>query len=281
MAAVCQACGYERKPSDQAPDWECPSCGKAYAKTSHEVPSPLVTYADSSFPGSVSQLHGGGRIPERFRVVAPQNFRRTGNRCFGFANQTEKLKKMVPNLEDFSRTTSISGIYSYKQYGRNIVTRIDEKIIHCSVDYGGGTGSCFVPLKHVPPNSRITADVASVKTTSGITLYPIGIKVDDQVIYAVTPEKSLREWWFGSRLGLLTLPMILLRHLSFYRICILYKAGMNLRDVCFRPEADLIDWDRNKGIRGVEWNLRSSKNWSSRPYPRMTVGGLGTNWTGD
>jgi hypothetical protein len=127
-----------------------------------------------------------------------------------FAHQYEKLKKMVPSLDDFSRTTSISGTYSYEQYGRNIVTRIDGKIIHCSVDYGGGKGSCFVPLKHVTPNSRIAADVASVKTTSGITLYPIRIRVGDQVIYAVTPEKSLREWWFGSRLGLLSLPMIFL-----------------------------------------------------------------------
>jgi hypothetical protein len=36
MGTVCQACGYERKPTDQAPDWECPSCGKAYVKTAHD-----------------------------------------------------------------------------------------------------------------------------------------------------------------------------------------------------------------------------------------------------
>lgn len=47
METVCQACGYQRKPTDQAPDWECPSCGKAYAKTSHGSPSPLVIYTDS------------------------------------------------------------------------------------------------------------------------------------------------------------------------------------------------------------------------------------------
>jgi hypothetical protein len=37
METVCRACGYERKPTDQAPDWECPSCGKAYAKTSQDA----------------------------------------------------------------------------------------------------------------------------------------------------------------------------------------------------------------------------------------------------
>lgn len=45
MDTVCQACGYQRKPTDQSPDWECPSCGKAYIKTSHESPRALSGYA--------------------------------------------------------------------------------------------------------------------------------------------------------------------------------------------------------------------------------------------
>lgn len=51
METVCRACGYQRKPTDDAPDWECPSCGKAYAKTAHELPGPLVVYADNEGPG--------------------------------------------------------------------------------------------------------------------------------------------------------------------------------------------------------------------------------------
>ncbi|MBD8871834.1 hypothetical protein [Rhodanobacter sp. DHB23] len=47
METVCQACGYQRKPTDQAPDWQCPSCGRAYVKTAHESPSPLVVYTDN------------------------------------------------------------------------------------------------------------------------------------------------------------------------------------------------------------------------------------------
>lgn len=46
MEPICQACGYRRKPTDQAPDWECPACGRAYVKTAHPAPSPLVTYTD-------------------------------------------------------------------------------------------------------------------------------------------------------------------------------------------------------------------------------------------
>ncbi|GGA10372.1 DUF3592 domain-containing protein [Dyella caseinilytica] len=59
METVCQACGYQRKPTDQVPDWECPSCGKAYAKTSHESPSPLVIYTDNPSAESGNRLHGG------------------------------------------------------------------------------------------------------------------------------------------------------------------------------------------------------------------------------
>lgn len=48
MEAVCQACGYQRKPTDQVPDWECPSCGKVYAKTSEKSPELFLSHARSS-----------------------------------------------------------------------------------------------------------------------------------------------------------------------------------------------------------------------------------------
>lgn len=59
MEPVCQACGYQRKPTDQAPDWECPSCGKAYVKTSQASPSPLVIYPDKPSTEQRNQLRGG------------------------------------------------------------------------------------------------------------------------------------------------------------------------------------------------------------------------------
>ena len=51
MQTVCRACGYQRKPTDDAREWVCPSCGKAYAKTERESPSALVIYADGEGPG--------------------------------------------------------------------------------------------------------------------------------------------------------------------------------------------------------------------------------------
>ena len=34
MIKKCPKCGYERKATDSAPEWQCPSCGVAYAKVS-------------------------------------------------------------------------------------------------------------------------------------------------------------------------------------------------------------------------------------------------------
>lgn len=48
METVCQACGYQRKSTDQAPDWECPACGKAYSKTAHGSPASLLGNARST-----------------------------------------------------------------------------------------------------------------------------------------------------------------------------------------------------------------------------------------
>jgi ribosomal protein L37AE/L43A len=31
-ATACPSCGYQRKATDRAPDWQCPRCGIAYAK---------------------------------------------------------------------------------------------------------------------------------------------------------------------------------------------------------------------------------------------------------
>lgn len=47
MENVCRACGYQRKPTDQAADWECPACGKAYAKTPLDSSSALSLYVRS------------------------------------------------------------------------------------------------------------------------------------------------------------------------------------------------------------------------------------------
>ena len=40
MNMSCPKCSYVRQPADQAPDWECPSCGIVYAKYKHPENEP-------------------------------------------------------------------------------------------------------------------------------------------------------------------------------------------------------------------------------------------------
>jgi hypothetical protein len=56
MGTVCHACGYERKSTDQAPDWECPACGKAYVKTSHEQGDPVSGFVPGFAAGVDNRL---------------------------------------------------------------------------------------------------------------------------------------------------------------------------------------------------------------------------------
>jgi len=38
MSRICPHCAYARKSSDKAPDWQCPSCEKAYDKAGGTLP---------------------------------------------------------------------------------------------------------------------------------------------------------------------------------------------------------------------------------------------------
>lgn len=45
MSQICPHCGYARKTADNAPDWQCPSCEKAYVKAGGSLPpDTLRTY---------------------------------------------------------------------------------------------------------------------------------------------------------------------------------------------------------------------------------------------
>lgn len=76
METICQACGYQRKITDQTPDWECPACGKAYSKTSHGQPTtapvkkPKPTDSDKHATGGnacANYLAEHYEIPQTYR----------------------------------------------------------------------------------------------------------------------------------------------------------------------------------------------------------------------
>ncbi|MBD8873426.1 hypothetical protein [Rhodanobacter sp. DHB23] len=77
METVCQACGYQRKPTDQAPDWECPACGKAYSKTSHGSPASLPVKAQNSSPDPDNPHVGEGACANYLAThyCLPQTYR--------------------------------------------------------------------------------------------------------------------------------------------------------------------------------------------------------------
>ena len=55
MSRICPHCNYARQATDSAPDWQCPSCAKAYVKAgSPQPPETLVQY------GPNVDAQGGG-----------------------------------------------------------------------------------------------------------------------------------------------------------------------------------------------------------------------------
>jgi len=48
---ICPHCGYIRKAADSAPDWQCPSCSKAYVKSGRETPPASLRQLPSEATG--------------------------------------------------------------------------------------------------------------------------------------------------------------------------------------------------------------------------------------
>lgn len=59
MSRICPHCNYARRADDTAPDWQCPSCEKAYAKAASSTlpPTGYVEYR----AGARSERRGTGR----------------------------------------------------------------------------------------------------------------------------------------------------------------------------------------------------------------------------
>jgi hypothetical protein len=59
---TCPACNYTRKSSDDAPDWECPKCHKAYIKTSCLVQRQEAESVPESKPSAMGKSSYAGVI---------------------------------------------------------------------------------------------------------------------------------------------------------------------------------------------------------------------------
>jgi hypothetical protein len=123
------------------------------------------------------------------------------------AYQIGVLRRFVPTLEDFSKTSSVTGIYSYEKLGRSSLTRIDGKLFYCRASYHGEDGSCYAPLEGLPSNIKITAELASINTTDGHVLWAMSVSSGGQEIYRTSPEQALHDWWYASRFEVLGAPL--------------------------------------------------------------------------
>lgn len=72
MIKTCPKCGYERKASDSAPEWQCPSCGVAYAKVSDSVSSSTesINNNKSRKRAALNQSKRTGSEPVKLLLVA-------------------------------------------------------------------------------------------------------------------------------------------------------------------------------------------------------------------
>lgn len=55
MSQLCPHCNYARKADDNAPDWQCPSCERAYAKAGGSLPPEGLR----QFSAATSERRGG------------------------------------------------------------------------------------------------------------------------------------------------------------------------------------------------------------------------------
>lgn len=59
MSRICPHCAYARKADDQAPDWQCPACEKAYEKSGGSLPP--AGFRTYSVPAAAESRGGAGK----------------------------------------------------------------------------------------------------------------------------------------------------------------------------------------------------------------------------
>jgi hypothetical protein len=70
---ACPKCGYVRKPAETAPDWQCPSCGIAYAKyhaAPHVAPAPVRVHVAAPVNAAPATLAGKDAWAEGHAALA-------------------------------------------------------------------------------------------------------------------------------------------------------------------------------------------------------------------
>jgi hypothetical protein len=147
----CPKCGYERKATEQAPAWQCPSCGVAYSKASRSARLPPIAtvappVAPSPIKSSVDEdklvLAAGGQKIAIYSILLTF--------VLNAAVRTNSLPPLVLLLLTF-----VVGVYSLVG-----IVRI------CSgLDKRQGNKIFFMVCAFVPLANLVTLIYLSMKTT--------------------------------------------------------------------------------------------------------------------
>lgn len=130
---VCDACGYVRQPLDEAPEWECPKCQKAYNKTSLTAHHSLLIEPNSYSSNNIPPL-----LFQRTLFFAFKAFFLIGSGLWGIAGAGYII-------ENFFKINSNTG---------PLIPQLVLAVIGVTFGMAGGWFSLILPLHFLFPNAR-------------------------------------------------------------------------------------------------------------------------------
>jgi hypothetical protein len=201
---VCQACGYQRTLSDQAPDWECPGCGKAYVKTSHDLAGSRSGETVSIRPSTKARPKQGEAY--RKRGFACVTYVLIGIFAFASAFLAEALLipryVPIPTSEDFNHPHELTGRLRYYQASRGRSGAwVNNTALFC-VASATDVLSCLGHVKTLAQGTPITVELVNLKMRGDMPIV-MSIKSADTEVFSQTPAEFIEAWrdlnnyWFS------------------------------------------------------------------------------------
>jgi hypothetical protein len=201
---ICQACGYQRKPTDQAPDWECPSCGKAYAKTSYGSSGSLSGETVSIRPSTMARPDE--RLAYQAKRFSGATYMLIGIFAFALAFLAETLMvpRLVPTptLADFNHPYELTGRFGSHRASRGQSGAwVNSTALFC-VASATDFYSCLGRMKTLPQGTPITVEFVDLKMQGDMPIV-MSIKATGMDVFSQTPAefiaawRSLNTYWFS------------------------------------------------------------------------------------
>ena len=116
----------------------------------------------------------------------------------GVYHQYSKLAKYRPTVEDFAPKLTVTGIFTYLDFGKSLQgSRINGHSVFIAANYAGGTHG-FGNGDHIPNGSTVTATIAEIKTGSGTVWVPGSIQSGNQQFISRSSREMYDAWFSAS-----------------------------------------------------------------------------------